>query len=211
MDEPIDAREPTVTTVVDVDEPTVGWEPLEVLAASVLGAVTVFVVAGLVGGIVGAAGTVQYESGRQFVGLVMEFATGWGIVADAFLVGALVILWWLAGDSTARVGGSASDGPATDGIRRRRFRRFGTWTAVLLVAAVAATTASFVANALTGGAPHDSTAWERYIIEVGTVIVSLLIAVGGLWVVRYLTNLSWAGEDEPEDDERADEPEREYR
>jgi hypothetical protein len=62
-----------------MDEPTtetVGWEPLEVLAACVLGAVTVMVVAGLVGGIVGATGSVPDELSQTFVGTVITSATG---------------------------------------------------------------------------------------------------------------------------------------
>jgi hypothetical protein len=191
-----------------MDEPTteaVGWEPLEVLAACVLGAVTALVVGGLVGGIVGATSSVSDESGRQFVGIVIDFASGWGLIADAFLVVALAILW-----RQVRAWATPTDGEQAAGDAHfRRCRRLATWTGVLLLAGAGATMASFVSSALTGGAPHDSLAWERYIVMGGTVVASVLIAVGGLWVVRDLTNRCWAAEDNWAEDDRADdEPDR---
>jgi hypothetical protein len=186
-----------------MDEPTTGatdWEPFEVLAACVLGAVTVLVLAGLVGGIVGATGSGLDESGRQFVGIVIDFASGWGLIADAFLVVALAILW-----RQVRAWATPTDGEQAAGdAHLRRCRRLATWTGVLLLAGAAATMASLVSSSLTGGAPHDSLAWERYIVMGGTVVASVLIAVGGLWVVRDLTNRCWAAEDDSAEDDRAD-------
>jgi hypothetical protein len=183
-----------------VDEPTTetaGWEPPEVLAACVLGAVTVTVLAGLVGGIVGATGSVPDEIPQTFVGTIIASAAGWAVAGELFLLVAIGIVWrqvqcWSAaidGERTARTG------------HLRRARRCSTWIGVLLLATVAASTANLVGQVLDHPAPLGTFAWERYIVTGGTVVASVLIALGGLWVVRHLTNRCWAVHDERADDE----------
>jgi hypothetical protein len=178
---------------------TVGWEPLEVLAACVLGAVTVTVLAGLVGGIVGATGSVPDELSQTFVGTVITSAAGWAVGGELFLLVALGIVWrqvqhWSARVDAVRVAGAG---------HLRRARRCSTWIGVLLLTAVAASTANLVGEVLGHAAPFDSFVWERYIVTGGTVVASVLIAGGGLWVVRYLTNRCWAAEDDRAEDDQA--------
>jgi hypothetical protein len=183
-----------------MDEPTteaVGWEPLEVLAACVLGAVTVTVLAGLAGGIVGATGSAPVELPQTFVGTVITSATGWAVAGELFLLVALGIVWRQVRCWSASVDGEQAGGAG----HLRRARRCSTWIGVLLLATVAASVADFVGQVLEHPAPFGLLVWEHYVVVGGTVVASVLIAGGGLWVVRYLTNRCWAVEDERADDE----------